>query len=68
MGGPASLHSSYHLDRQDQNPHQHLFYSTSLHAVNHSAIPMRSEVISNAFMLDPNYVLGSGWNEFEMQL
>lgn len=56
-------------DRQDQNPHQHLFSSTSLHAVNHSAVPMLgNEVAANAFMADPNYFLGLGWNEFEMQM
>ncbi|ORY94901.1 Gti1/Pac2 family-domain-containing protein [Syncephalastrum racemosum] len=57
-----------HHQTRDQNPHQHLFSSTSFHSINHSAVPMRTDIIANAFMFDPAALLGSGWNEFEMQL
>ncbi|CAO3597761.1 unnamed protein product [Absidia cylindrospora] len=66
---PHSFSTGYSNERHEQNPHQHLFSSTSLHSINHAAIPTRTtELISNAFMLDTNALLGSGWNDFEMQM
>jgi hypothetical protein len=60
--------SPYYDDDQGQNPHQHLFSSSSFHAINHAAMPNRTEVTANAFMLDMNILLGTGWNEFELQM
>lgn len=54
--------------RQEQNPHQHLFSSSSFHAINYAAIPHRAELAANSFMLDMNVLLGTGWNEFELQM
>ncbi|KAL1931706.1 hypothetical protein VTP01DRAFT_9849 [Rhizomucor pusillus] len=68
MYGPAGAISGYHLDRQEQNPHQHLFSSTSLHHINHAAMPLQTTVITNAFMYDPNCLLGYGWNDYELQM
>ncbi|CAO3591369.1 unnamed protein product [Absidia cylindrospora] len=66
---PHSFSTGYSNERYDQNPHQHLFSSTSFHAINHAALPTRTtELVSNAFMLDTNALLGSGWNDFEMQM
>lgn len=66
---PHSFSTGYSNERLDQNPHQHLFSSTSFHAINHAAMPTRTtELVSNAFMLDTNALLGSGWNDFEMQM
>ncbi|SAM09382.1 hypothetical protein [Absidia glauca] len=66
---PHSFSTGYSIDRFDQNPHQHLFSSTSFHAINHAAIPTRTpELVSNAFMLDINALFGSGWNDFEIQI
>jgi hypothetical protein len=53
---------------QGQNPHQHLFSSSSFHAINHAAIPNRTEIATNSFMTDMNILLGTGWNEFELQM
>lgn len=54
----------------DQNPHQHLFSSSSFHAINHASLhaSRTAEVVSNAFMLDTSMLLGSGWNDFELQM
>jgi hypothetical protein len=54
----------------DQNPHQHLFSSSSFHAINHASLHAgrTAEIVSNAFMLDTNLLLGSGWNDFELQM
>ncbi|KAI8096855.1 uncharacterized protein BX664DRAFT_67859 [Halteromyces radiatus] len=66
---PHSFSTGYSNERYDQNPHQHLFSSTSFHAVNHASLSIRTpELVSNAFMLDSNTLLGSGWNDFEMQM
>ncbi|KAI8636875.1 Gti1/Pac2 family-domain-containing protein [Parasitella parasitica] len=55
---------------EGQNPHQHLFSSSSFHTVNHaSIIPNRStDITANAFMEDISVLLGTGWNEFELQM
>lgn len=60
--------SAYYDNDQGQNPHQHLFSSSSFHAVNHAAMPNRTEIATNAFMFDINMLLGTGWNEFELQM
>ncbi|ORX60314.1 hypothetical protein DM01DRAFT_1300040 [Hesseltinella vesiculosa] len=65
---PRSFTTGFSLDRFEQNPHQHLFSSTSFHAINHASLASRNELIGNAFMLDPDTLLGSGWNDFEMQM
>ncbi|RCH79408.1 hypothetical protein CU098_005151, partial [Rhizopus stolonifer] len=54
----------------DQNPHQHLFSSGSFHAVNHASIISHRTadlVATNSFMEDINLLLGTGWNDFELQ-
>lgn len=55
---------------EGQNPHQHLFSSSSFHAINHASIlPSRNtDITANAFMEDINVLLGTGWNEFELQM
>ncbi|KAK4510975.1 metalloprotease [Mucor velutinosus] len=55
---------------EGQNPHQHLFSSSSFHAINHASIlPNRNtDITANAFMEDINVLLGTGWNEFELQM
>lgn len=62
----SPVHASDYL--QEQNPHQHLFSSSSFHAINYAAIPHRAEIAANSFMLDMNDLLGTGWNEFELQM
>ncbi|CEP19240.1 hypothetical protein [Parasitella parasitica] len=75
MGMAASGGGYYAPYRTDdyyegQNPHQHLFSSSSFHTINHASIlPSRNtEIIANAFMEDINVLLGTGWNEFELQM
>ncbi|KAI8070720.1 Gti1/Pac2 family-domain-containing protein [Gongronella butleri] len=65
---PRQFTTGFSIDRMEQNPHQHLFSSTSFHAINHAALTNRTELVGNAFMLDPDALLGSGWNDFEMQM
>ncbi|KAF7722728.1 hypothetical protein EC973_002821 [Apophysomyces ossiformis] len=56
------------FNRYDQNPHQHLFSSSSFHTINHAALHTRTELVANSFMLDPNLLLGLNSGEFEMQM
>lgn len=75
---PSSYGTSFrHCSSQDmralslfdqQNPHQHLFSSSSFHTINHASINQRIDPIANAFMIDIDALLGTGWNEFELQL
>ncbi|CAO3642489.1 unnamed protein product [Cunninghamella blakesleeana] len=65
---PHSFNTGYSTDRYEQNPHQHLFSSTSFHAVNHASLHTRTELVSNAYSIDQAALLGLGWNDFEMQL
>ncbi|KAI8881293.1 hypothetical protein K501DRAFT_324571 [Backusella circina FSU 941] len=75
---PSSYGTSFrHCSSQDirnpslfdqQNPHQHLFSSSSFHTINHASISQRIDPIANAFMIDIDMLLGTGWNEFELQL
>ncbi|GAA5806139.1 hypothetical protein HPULCUR_011668 [Helicostylum pulchrum] len=66
----GGFHASVYNDdfHQGQNPHQHLFSSSSFHTINHAALPNRTEIATNSFMLDMNLLLGTGWNEFELQM
>jgi hypothetical protein len=70
----GGYHHPYPLFQNDdfgQNPHQHLFSSSSFHAVNHaSIIPSRTNelITANSFMADMNILLGTGWNDFELQM
>lgn len=66
----GSYYSPAYFDdyHQGQNPHQHLFSSSSFHTINHAAIPYRTEIATNSFMTDMNILLGTGWNEFELQM
>jgi hypothetical protein len=64
-------YSSFQNDGFDQNPHQHLFSSSSFHAINHASIlPSRTNelITTNSFMADMNILLGTGWNDFELQM
>jgi hypothetical protein len=53
-------------DYTQQNPHQHLFSSNSFHTFSHAS--HRTDIAHDSYMFDINLLLGTGWNDFEIQM